>query len=82
MYSRCKVSRKSHVKGASTTSAHLLAEVDFLAHVNNGNLLWGGYNDSSIYIGGLQELGYGNVLIRCPAKSTPTECNPHHVVLI
>lgn len=39
-------------------SAHLLAEVDFLAHINDGDLLRGSHNDSSIYVGSLQELGY------------------------
>lgn len=44
-------------------SAHLLAEIDFLAHINDGHLLGGGDYDSSIYIGSLQELGYGNMLV-------------------
>ena len=53
-------------------SAHLLAEIDFLAHINDGHLLGGGDNDSSIYLGSLQELGYGNVLVR---RSAHTETN-------
>ena len=52
--------------------AHLLAEIDFLTHINDGNLLGGGDYDSSIYIGSLQELGDGNVLIGCSAHMVAT----------
>lgn len=46
---------------------HLFAEIDFLAHIYDGDFLRGGDYDGAVNMGRLQKLRNGDVLIRCPA---------------